>query len=237
MAAGNPIVIKCPSCGADNQLPRLHCAKCGARLDAVADTALHDADARAGRGKSRVWPWIRRLAFLSVLVVFCLLLWPCPLELSPAKAIDSRRYLATRALLSDALDRGAVATESIRDTDVNAFLVHHARPAEGSSWSSRYEGAVVRFSPGAATAMLSMTRGPFRFTLQLTARPDGGGLRLDGARFGHMPLPVAAMRWVLESERSPFRVFEEETRILQNATSCGLSDGVLTLGVGGAEVP
>ena len=82
-----------------------------------------------------------------------------------------------------------------------------------------------------------MTRGPFRFTLQLTARPDGGGLRLDGARFGHMPLPVAAMRWVLESERSPFRVFEEETRILQNATSCGLSDGVLTLGVGGAEAP
>lgn len=234
---GAPLTIECPSCGAENVLPRLHCARCGARLDTTADAALHAADARPRR-RFRLASLLRRLALLAVLAALALLLWPVRLEQSPAAAVDARRYLVSRAMLDDAIASGIPASVSIRDADFNAFLVRNATDASsGSAWRARYEGAAVAFSPASAVATLAMSRGPFRFTLQLEWTPDPAApadapaLRLDRARFGHLRLPAALVGAVLDSPRSPLLAFERENAILRRADSLELGEGTLLVGV------
>lgn len=229
-----PGEVKCGACGAVNHASRLFCGKCGERLDpAKLERALRHAGAGEGCA-ARLGRWARRLALWAVIAGLALALWPVGREASAGTAVDARRYSMQRAMLSEALDRGAAERVEVSERDVNAFLARHVQDSgEGGSWAARYRGAGVRFGEGEGEAWIEMSRGPLRLSEEWRWSTEGGTLRVTGARFGHLPLPGALGRWYARTQRGLWETFAEERRILEAAAEVKAAGGSLAVRVEG----
>jgi hypothetical protein len=227
--------IKCGACGEENRLQALYCRKCGAKLDyGKAEKAL----LREGRWRAAAafGRFLRGVLLLAVLAVLGLALWPEGRTVKAGGAVDARRYAMTRALLEDALDRGASVEMEVAARDFNAFLARNVQDAgAGGAWAAKYRGAGVAFGEGRGEAWLEMERGPLTLTCGCEFVAGDGGLRVTGAKFGHLPLPGALGRAFAGSRKDLKGVFAVEARILGNLEEAELRKGVLAVRTKGAE--
>lgn len=188
------------------------------------------------RGGGFLGRTLRNLVALAVLAGLGLALWPERREAEAGGAVDARRYEMTRALLEDALNRGAAAEMEVAARDFNAFLARNVKDAgAGGEWSAKYAGAGVAFGEGRGEAWIAVERGPLTLTSGCTFEAGAGGLRATGARFGHLPLPGAIGQAFLKARKDLWRVFGTEARVLANLERAELREGVLSVRTKGAE--
>lgn len=223
----NAMTLVCKQCGEANTLPRLHCRKCGAKLDfEAAEGELLGELARAGRRRGAL---LRTLLLLAFAAALGLAVWPSGLERRATGAeVDAKRWEMKRALLLDALDRGFPAAQTVTEAELNAWLtrvVAAAAEEDRGGMSAQLLDTAVSFGENRARWLVLVRRGPVRFSVVYEAKADGAGLALTGAKLGHLPLPGALGRLYAKTQGRLFRPFGKEARILRNLDSLVVRDG------------
>ena len=226
---GNLMEIKCKKCGTVNTLPNLHCKNCGQPLDyEESERTLVDSS----HTRRPVSFWVKNAIGLLLLLAIVLAL--CPTELprdTSGEKIDGLRYTMQGQILVDALNRNVQTNLVIAERDINAFFQHQVRAADSddSSMKARFHAAGVRFAPDAGTAWISVDRGPLTLSSEFRFAAGPGGLRLLGARVGHLPLPGPLGKLYAACQSDLFAKFQNESRVLRHLESAELRDGELSL--------
>ena len=225
----NLMEIRCKKCGAVNTLPNLHCKQCGAPLD------YEESEQRlikASRPRIPVFFWIKTV--IGLLLLLGIILALCPTELprdTSGEKIDALRYTMQGQILIDALNRNVQTNLVIAERDVNAFFQHQVRAADtdASAMQARFRAAGVHFANDEGTAWISVDRGPLTLSSEFRFTAGPGGIRLLGARVGHLPLPGPLGTLYAACQSSLFAKFQNESRILRHLESAELRDGELSL--------
>lgn len=219
--------LVCKRCGEKNTLPRLHCRKCGAKLDFEA--AEGELLGELARARSRRGTVLRSLLLLAFAAVLGLAVWPSGLERRETGApVDAKRWEMKRALLLDALDRGFPAAQTVTEAELNAWLsrvVAAAAEEDRGGMSAQLLDTAVSFGENRACWLVLVRRGPVKFSVVYEAKADGAALALTGAKLGHLPLPGPLGRLYAKTQGKLFRPFGKEERILRNLDSLVIRDG------------
>lgn len=229
--------IRCGRCGTVNQLPALHCRKCGAPVDYGKSERELLASGKKSAGEIAALAIRFGVAFL-LLAAVGLILWPTrPTLERGGEEIDARRYHLKGELLIDALNRGVARTETIAEGDMNEFFARRVKDSgEGGAMAARFQGAGVAFDEGRGMAWLEVARGPFRLSNEFHFRiSEGNRIRVTGVKVGHFPLPGLAGRTYAALKSNLFRPFPNEGRILRNLAAAELHEGEMTLTTAGRE--
>jgi len=228
--ADTNLLMRCTQCGEMNQLPRVHCQKCGAHLDfetaeqhmkEVNDVTLQDKLSQAGK-----------LALIGVFIlILILLIWPGRMTRTTGEAIDAKRYRLKSELLIDALNNGLPASQVIEEGEINAHLQElvatQAEARKGRSGSLEDIGA--RFFPDRAEVFIAVGRGPFTLTAHYYAEPQGDDLVITSAKAGHLPLPGILGRLYATTQSGLFRQLKNESRIVRKLDGAAINDGSIEI--------
>ena len=228
--AENILMMRCTQCGEMNQLPVVHCKKCGARLDfETAEKHMIQAGAPTLQEQLRL---VSKLALAGLLLlIIALLLWPGNMTRTTGEALDAKRYRLKGELLIDALNRGMPASQVIAEAEINAHLreLLAAQKPAGGGFSAQLEDMGARFFPGRAEAFVAIGRGPLTFTGHFYAKADGSKLVVTGAKAGHLPLPGILGRLYASTQSGLFRQMKNESRIVRNLDGAAVNDGSIEL--------
>ena len=226
----NALMMRCTKCGEMNQLPVVHCKKCGSRLDfETAEKHMIQAGEPTLREQLRVAIKLA-VAFLLVLII-ALLIWPGKMTRTTGEEIDAKRYRLKGELLLDALNNGLPASQVIDEAEINAYLreLVAAQPARRGGLSASLKDVGARFFAGRAEAFVAVGRGPLTLTAHFYAKPRGSKLVVTGARAGHLPLPGILGRLYAATQGGLFRQMKNEARILRNLNGAAVNDGSIEL--------
>lgn len=229
--AENILIMNCTQCGEPNQLPAVHCKRCGAKLDF--ETAEQRMKVLSSRPPVNWVAWGIRwgVAALLLLVLF-LTIWPGGMTRLTGEAIDARRYIMKRELLTVALEQRDPASQKITEEEINAFLegiVKGQERAGSERKGPELKDMGVRFFEGRAELFLSVNRGPFTFTAKIYAKPDTDHFTVTGATVGHLPLPGFLGRIYASTKNNIFRQFKDEARILRHLSGLLVQDQAVEL--------
>ena len=165
----NVLMMRCTKCGEMNQLPVVHCKRCGARLDfETAEKHMIEA------GKTTLQEQLRVVAKLAaaagLVLILALILWPGRMTRTMGEEIDAKRYRMKGELLIEALNRGLPASQVIEEAEINAHLreLVAAQPKPRGGLAASLQDVGARFFAGRAEVFVSIGRGP----LTLTALSD-----------------------------------------------------------------
>jgi hypothetical protein len=223
--AENLLLMTCTQCGEVNQLPAVHCRKCGARLDF--ETAEQKMKGLAAKPSVNPVALAVRWTLLGLFVlVIILLIWPGRMTRTTGEEMDRRRYVMKTELLLDALNRGVPASQQITEAEINAWLAQLVTDQPAAKGAT-LKDAGVRFFAGRVEAFIAVGRGPFTLTAHFYARPDDNRLVVTGAKAGHLPLPGALGRLYASTRSGLFRPFKNEGRILRNSDGLLVADGTM----------
>ena len=226
----NILMMRCTQCGEMNRLPVVHCKKCGARLDF--ETAERQMiESAQPTLQDRIRNGGKLAPALAFLLAILLMIWPGRMTRTYGEEIDAKRYRMKGELLIEALNRGLPASQVIEEKEINAHFreIVGAQPAARGGLASRVVDVGARFFPGRAEVFIAVKRGPFTFTGQFRARPQGAKLVVTGARAGHLPLPGLLGRAYAATTGGVFRQLKNESRILRNLDAVQVSDGSIEL--------
>ncbi len=226
----NILMMRCTQCGEMNRLPVVHCKKCGARLDF--ETAERQMiESAQPTLQDRIRNGGKLALALAFLLAILLMIWPGRMTRTYGEEIDAKRYRMKGELLIEALNRGLPASQVIEEKEINAHFreIVGAQPAARGGLASRVVDVGARFFPGRAEVFIAVKRGPFTFTGQFRARPQGAKLVVTGARAGHLPLPGLLGRAYAATTGGVFRQLKNESRILRNLDAVQVSDGSIEL--------
>ena len=226
----NVLMMRCTKCGEMNQLPVVHCKKCGARLDfETAEKHMIEA------GKTTLQEQLRVVAKLAaaagLVLIIALILWPGRMTRTMGEEIDAKRYRMKGELLLEALNRGWPASQVIEEAEINAHLreLVALQPKGGGGMSGRLEDVGARFFAGRAEVFVAVGRGPLTLTAHFYAKPQGSKLVVTGAKAGHLPLPGILGRLYATTQTGLFRQMKNESRILRNLDGASVNDGSIEL--------
>ncbi len=226
----NVLMMRCTTCGEMNQLPVVHCKKCGTRLDfETAEKHMIEAGEPTVQDRLRVAGKLG-VVFLLLLIVL-LIIWPGQMTRTTGEAIDAKRYRMKSELLVDALNRGMPASQVIEEAEINAHLrelVAAQKPA-GGGLSPHLEDIGARFFAGRAEVFVAVGRGPFAFTGHFYAKAKGSKLVVTGAKAGHLPLPGLLGKLYANTQTGLFRQMKNESRIVRNLDGAEVNDGSIEL--------
>ena len=226
----NILRVRCRQCGADNQLPAVHCKRCGAKLDfAQAEKQMLKAG-QPGAGE-RLRALLRFGVVVGLAAVLALLIWPGQMSRTVGTEVDARRYRMKVALLTEALDRNLPVSQVIAEPEINAHLreLVHNQPQPAGRLAPGLEDVGARFVADRAEVFIAVRRGPLTFTGHYFAKPAGPGLQVTGAQVGHLPLPGLLGRLYARVTGSVFRQMRSESRILRHLAGVSVTDGSIEL--------
>jgi hypothetical protein len=232
----NVLMMRCTKCGEMNQLPVVHCKKCGARLDfETAEKHMLEAGQMTAQERLRMAAKLAVAAVLLVLLV--LLIWPGKMTRTTGEEIDAKRYRMKGELLIDALNRGMPASQVIEEAEINAHLreLLAAQPPARGGFSAHLKDVGARFFKDRAEVFVAIERGPLTFTAHFVAKPQGSKLVVTGAKAGHLPLPGILGRFYANTQSGLFRQMKNESRIVRNLDGAVVSDGSIELLVQAGE--
>ncbi len=187
--------ITCSSCGHENDLGRVFCVECGARLD-FSNTAVHQINDRQ-RESSRIRPSRIVIPAIVVLVLALAILagWSTPPIGAPAAEGGSQRVEQSLAALRSGLVSANTLGASFSEPEINKWLEVRCRrlklPAASIDLSAGRVMIHLVLSAG-PYRIGSVTVGPFPYTVRISATPDAGRLRPRGVTVGHLPCPGPA---------------------------------------------
>ena len=226
----NVLMMRCTKCGEMNQLPVVHCKRCGARLDfETAEKQMMEAGAPTAQDRLRLAAKLAAAAGLALAAA--LILWPGRMTRTVGDEMDARRYRMKGELLIEALNRGMPASQVIEEKEINAHLreMLAAQPRARGGLAPSLQDMGARFFPGRAEVFVSIRRGPLTFTAHFQARPRGSGMAVTGAKAGHLPLPGFLGQLYAKTQSGLFRQLKNESRILRNLDGAVAGDGSIEL--------
>ena len=226
----NVLMMRCTKCGEMNQLPVVHCKKCGAKLDfETAEKHMIEASGPTLQDQLRLAAKLAVAAVLLLVVV--LLLWPGSMPRATGEALDAKRYRMKCELLVDALNRGMPASQVIEEREINAHLSElvAAQPASKGGLTASLQDIGARFFPGRAEVFVSVRRGPLTFTGHFYAKTQGSRLVVTGAKAGHLPLPGVLGKLYAGTQAGLFRQMKNESRIVRNLDGAAVNNESIEL--------
>ena len=225
----NILMMRCSKCGEMNQLPVVHCKRCGAKLDFDA------AEAQMQQvGVPTLQDRVRLLAKLGaaagMVLVILLILWPGKMTRTTGEEMDAKRYRMKGEILIDSLNRGMPAVQQIAEKDINAHFreLVAAQPKRGGM-TATLQDVGARFNAGRAEGFIAVKRGPLTLTAHFKAVARGDGLVVTGAKVGHLPLPGILGQLYAKTQGGLFRQFKNESRVLRNLEGASIGDGTIEL--------
>ena len=226
----NVLMLRCTKCGEMNQLPVVHCKRCGARLD-FETAEKHMIEASGPTLQDRLHTAGKVAVAVGLLLVVLLLIWPGQMTRTQGEEMDAKRYRMKGEILVAALNQGMPASQVIEEAEINAHLreLVAMQPKSGGGMSGRLEDVGARFFAGRAEVFVAVGRGPLTLTAHFYAKPQGSKLVVTGARAGHLPLPGILGRLYASTQSSLFRQMKNESRILRNLDGASVNDGSIEL--------
>ena len=226
----NVLMMRCTKCGEMNQLPVVHCKRCGARLDfETAEKHMIEAGKTTAQEQLRVAAKLAAAA--GLVLIIALILWPGRMTRTMGEEIDAKRYRMKGELLIEALNRGLPASQVIEEAEINAHLreLVAAQPKPRGGLAASLQDVGARFFAGRAEVFVSIGRGPLTFTALFYAKPQGSKLVVTGAKAGHLPLPGILGRLYAGTQGGLFRQLKNESRIVRNLNGASVNDGSIEL--------
>ena len=99
----------------------------------------------------------------------------------------------------------------------------------------------VTFAPGVITALCVAQLGPLTLTYEVTGAPRVGprrfALNIRSGRWGRLPLPQAAARWMGTRLAALFNRWQKERTILDHAATLDAQTGRLVVTVSKKQAP
>lgn len=224
--------IACSRCGKENEPTRLFCATCGAKLDLGAKAWREPI--RWGRGLLRV---------VQVLLVAAvgLLLWPVRPQGASGSREEALAYYGKLRILSEAVGQGVMVVQIFSEAEVNGYLaeVLKRNPELSNSEGLGKMGLGeinLRFAPEDVTVTVTALWGPMRMSYEVAGRPRTGsgpfGFDVRAARWGHLPLPGVASRWMVRRVEAMFSGMEREHAVLNGLRRIDLGQGQVRVATG-----
>ncbi|MBU0677889.1 MAG: hypothetical protein KJ626_07200 [Verrucomicrobia bacterium] len=227
----------CKICGQKNDLARIFCTKCGAKLDL---SHVEPAGAGSGSGR-RLFRFVRLLVFLGLIAMLGLLLWP----VEPAGRLGTREdaralYEKLRYVASE-IKSGRAVTETASEVEINSYLAEiitriDERPAgqQAPALSLDLQEINIQIKPEAVVVLVSAKRKMVTLSYEISGIPVGGvgSFAIDavGVRMGHLPLPAFLRGRIIARIATIFRARDEvEKPVLDAADRFELNDGRITL--------
>lgn len=230
----------CRECDHPNDLGRLFCTECGAKLDMNA--VNEDIEAKQESAKR-----LRGLKLLLIPIVGAIIgvLGLCAWANKPFVSENSQegRKGTVDAIvwaLSQITRRPAgTAVESprpFRECDINDWLGHMAMQKPVSSISAKVETGKVTLRVVDSVGPFSLMSGkiklrPISFSYELIAKPQGGDMNITMGRFGHFPL-VGPLKRIVEAQVAKLlKDRKMEKTIIAYATEISVEDDEISVTV------
>lgn len=184
------IKVKCGKCGYLNELGRLFCLDCGAKLDL---NSIRARDFQASWYRV-VWtaasPILARLLAVAVLGALVLALWPASvprvlIDQAGAFAVPMKAKAARAAALNS-----RTASLQLSEGELNGFLQERARTRHLTQLVIDLKPG--RFSLHARGVWFSVPA--LAYSIEMTGSFRQGVLTVESAEAGHLPLP-GLLRW------------------------------------------
>lgn len=225
----NILMMRCSKCGEMNQLPVVHCKRCGAKLDFdAAEAQMQQVGVPTLQDRIRLLAKLGAVA--GMVLVILLILWPGKMTRTTGEELDAKRYRMKGEILIDSLNRGMPAVQQIDEKDINAHFreLVAAQPKRGGM-SASLKDVGARFKAGRAEGFIAVKRGPLTLTAHFYAAARGNGLVVTGAKAGHLPLPGILGQLYAKTQGGLFRQFKNESRVLRNLEGASIGDGTIEL--------
>ena len=234
----------CRECDHPNDLGRLFCTECGAKLDMTAvNEDIERAQEATQRRASLKLLLIPIIGICIGLVGLCA--WSGKRFVSEESSDGKESTVETIVWALSQITRREsgstiVSRPPFRERDVNAWLGNMAMRKPVASIS-------VKFVKGKATLRVTDSVGPFSlmggkmklpaitFSYDVIARPKNGDINVTMGRFGHCPLVGPLKHIVVAQAAKLFTDRALEKTIVAYATEIDAQDGEITVTVTGSK--
>ncbi len=234
-------IVKCKQCRTRNEVERMFCIRCGARLDHSRVLMTPSTPGEHSPGLSGFLDAIRSLLALGVFIALVLVLWPVAPGGARGSRVDSQMGARKVQGLRNAVEFGQPVTVTLQEAELNAYLADLLSSDAEAAQSKGRRMAVgeinLVFTPDYFVALVLANWGPVRLSYELrrSVRVDGRsfGVEVLALRWGHLPLPGPAAHWMAGRMAGLLGRMERERRMLDGIRAVRLGQGAVSLATGG----
>ena len=222
-------LITCAQCGHKNNVGRLFCTQCGARLEIQDPRAA--VKTKSGPGiLGKLGSFLRLAVTLGLLVVVVQILRPVVPTGSDGSPQDAQRLVQKMRLLKGAVMDRKPMTQRILELEVNAYLEDLlAKSSDGNANTLDLKKINLSMDPGQLTVLLAAEMGPATITYELTGKAVHRSERfhydIEKVRMGHLPVPPVVGNWLAGKLYKVFSRMEEERRLLDQMVRIDVGQG------------
>lgn len=220
--------VKCTRCGAANELNRVFCCKCGGKLN------LSNVTRGEQSSSTRfVSGFVRLVVSFLILATAGLMLWPVEPSGALGSVADVRVMTGTLQFFQQAIQNRAVVDRVVTEAQVNGYLAEVLRQNKEALRSEGFRLGIrevnVSFTREDFVVLVLANWGPISLSYEIKAVPFVKRGRFEvlvqGARWGHLPLPKLAAVWMSKRVAGMFLRMEKELAVLNNLGRCDLGNG------------
>lgn len=231
--------VKCSRCGKHNEVSRLFCTNCGAKLEFD--------KIRLGKSPFSLLTFFQRLVrwglFLGLCALLVLLLWAPDLSGEVGDEVEARAAFDKLADLYELIQMNARGARVISEREANAYLEELIQeavpPLQGSALQLQLAAINVQFHDDRVVVQVNAGWRGITIAQVISGVPsvDRDQFELDVQRvqFGRVPLPGLLGARTAQRILPVFESMEREREVLDNLTEIAVREGALRLSVG--EVP
>ena len=225
----------CQTCGFENDFNRLHCSKCGSRLNFQKIEKQHHAVFKASRRGHGFRLMVRLVLFCGLLAALLLMLWPEKPQGSVGTAADADQYAARMFQLEEGIKRRQSTVQIFQEREVNAYLAklieHNQAAANEQKRRMSLTGINLKVRDADLVAVVTVRQGSVYFTYSLYLTPsvvDGKVVfQVDRFAWGHLPIPVYARDWLVRRIVEMFAGLKSERTVLDHAVGFDVKESML----------
>lgn len=221
--------LTCESCGHRNELGRLFCIQCGAKLPPAAPQVVRGG---AGRGRGGLLRGVRVVVLLGLCIALGLMIWPKRPAGQSGTEAQGRDFYRQVVNAEQALKAGREARVLATEPGINGYLdelVARTAASEGEGPLVTANLIRVDFRPAGVNILVLAKYGPLQFSYHIEAEPAFGaretGFAIRRAQFGHLPLPGPARGWLAARLASLFDARQREQFVFRRIADVELSAG------------
>lgn len=185
-------MLKCPSCGNDNEFGRVFCTKCGAKLDLSQMNNNQIEDLGKKSATMSYWPVAVLAVIIIAIALVGLALWGRIDTLGQDGVRSESRIIKNQLAMFRRLGNGQTMGAVFSEKQINSYLlVYKVQQLKLESFS-------VSVVPEALNIRLVHKYGPYGIgtfqkqiyvSLDLECVAEGNNLVVKSGAIGHMPLP------------------------------------------------
>ena len=187
---------------------------------------------------------VRFVITAGLLALLVGILWPLAPQGAAGTRQDAESFYLKMQIFERALENGHYLGQVITEEEINGYLVETLKntPPEVSNSLTTLKLQTIQFQllPGSFTMVILAGLGPVQLSYRIEAEPlppdesRGFGIRIQRARWGHIPLPQKLAQWMAGRVGKIFSRMRERA-ILDHATQLAVEAGSLSLGIGKEE--